>query len=176
MSRLMLLAWELCDEAEMQCKSGDECRTDSECDDGIWCTGVESCLSGFCFNVLSRCTYSETCNEEAMRCEETNTGACFRLLELCPIPDRTSELAQIALVLGTTDFPESDSLFGHNLCGVPETSECDWPGYADCITENITCGALDAGHAEDALSACLGVFSGTDCFVRLDGATIGTGQ
>jgi len=166
------IALQLCDDAAMQCKSGDECLTDSECDDGIWCTGVEACISGLCFNVLARCTGSETCNEEAMRCEETNTGACFRVLNLCPDPDRTSELAQIALVLGTSNIPENVNIYGNNVCGVPETSECDWPGYADCITENVTCGALDAGNPEDTLSACLDVFSGADCFVHLDGTTI----
>lgn len=169
------IALELCDEVEMQCKSGDECRSDSECDDGIWCTGVESCISGFCFNVLVRCTYSETCNEEAMQCEETNTSACFRVLDSCPGPDRTSELAHIALVLGTTDFPDNVTVFGNNVCGVPEISECDWPGYADCITENIMCSALDAGRPEDVLSVCLDVFSGADCFVHPDGTTNGTG-
>jgi len=167
------IAYELCDEATMACQSGTECGTDSECDDGIWCTGAEACVSGFCFNVLARCTYLESCDEEAMRCEETNGGACFRVLDLCPDPDRTSELAQVALVLGTSDFPHDDTVFGHNVCDVPETSECDWPGYADCITANITCGALDAGNPGDALSACLTTFSGADCFVHLNGTAGG---
>jgi hypothetical protein len=172
-SSFQYVGLELCDEAQMQCKSGDECRTDPECDDGVWCTGVESCVSGFCFNVLARCAYLETCNEEAMRCEETNQGACFRVLDLCPDPDRASELAQITLVLGTSDVPDDVAIFGDNVCHVPESGECDWPEYADCITNNVTCGDLHAGRPEGALSACLNLFAGADCFVHLGGTTSG---
>jgi len=161
------IALDLCDEEQMQCRTADDCLANAECDDGIWCNGTELCLSGFCFPNAERCPFEETCDEQAMQCRETNRGACFRVLDWCPDISRTEELAEIALVLGTTDVPSDVMVFGDGVCNVPETAECDWPAYANCITSNVTCADLNAGHPEGTLSACLGVLTGADCFVHV---------
>ena len=44
------------------------CTTDTECDDGMFCTGTESCVDGFCAAGTSPCTADETCDEEAGEC------------------------------------------------------------------------------------------------------------
>lgn len=159
------IAIEICNEAEQLCETGDECQVDEECDDGIWCTGDESCISGFCFQIRARCEYLETCDEEQMQCKETNKLACFRILDLCPNRSRTGELASIALVLGTTDVPEDTMIFGDGVCEVPETADCAWSSYADCVTAHVTCKMLKDGRPEDALSNCLDILTGNDCFV-----------
>jgi hypothetical protein len=159
------VAIDLCDESQRSCETGDECRTDAECDDGVWCNGAEFCTEGFCFDLLGRCEYLETCDEAARRCLETNKKACFRILDLCPDPNRTSELAQIALVLGTADIPDDVTIFGDNVCEVTEAADCDWPRYADCLTDFVVCEVLDAGDVQGFLDDCLDILPDRECFV-----------
>lgn len=162
------VASELCNEAEMLCETGDECQSNEECDDGIWCNGEELCASGFCFDASSPCSFRETCDEEGMQCEETNRGACSRVRDFCPHLDQTTEQAIVALLLGMADVPGNIALWGNLLCDVPEINECDWSSYADCVIANVTCEELEAGRPEVALSPCLGILDGSDCFVTVD--------
>jgi hypothetical protein len=55
------------------------CSSDADCDDGIYCNGVETCVTGVCQNGTPRCTDdgvfcngSEICNEDTDTC--TSTG------------------------------------------------------------------------------------------------------
>lgn len=55
--------------------AGDECGSDFDCSDDIFCNGVERCFDGFCFasptvqcEDLSDCT-ADVCDEENQRCE-----------------------------------------------------------------------------------------------------------
>lgn len=58
----------LCDEDTDTCGSG--CTTDADCDDGLFCNGVETCdvSSGFCVAGASPCAVDEACDEGSDIC------------------------------------------------------------------------------------------------------------
>lgn len=45
-----------------------ECELDSDCNDGLFCTGVETCQSGVCMSSGSPCASDELCIEDAEEC------------------------------------------------------------------------------------------------------------
>lgn len=63
----------VCDETAGECIAGDPCDTDADCpDDGLFCTGTESCVDGFCQSSGDPCDTAngETCNEATNVCDE----------------------------------------------------------------------------------------------------------
>jgi hypothetical protein len=55
------------------------CASNAECDDGLFCTGVETCSGGSCQSSGDPCGASETCNDATDACEVPvcdNDGAC----------------------------------------------------------------------------------------------------
>ena len=55
------------------------CTTDPECDDGQFCTGTETCVSGSCQSSGDPCTGGDTCNEATDSCDAPacdNDGSC----------------------------------------------------------------------------------------------------
>lgn len=55
------------------------CTTDAECDDGLFCTGTETCVSGTCQSSGDPCTGGTVCNEATDTCEApacNNDGIC----------------------------------------------------------------------------------------------------
>jgi hypothetical protein len=50
------------------------CTTDPECDDGLYCTGTEACVSGTCQSSGDPCGTGTTCNEATNNCDATVTG------------------------------------------------------------------------------------------------------
>lgn len=62
----------VCDETAGECMPGTACADDSECeDDGLFCTGTESCVDGFCQSSGDPCDLDagETCNEGLNQCD-----------------------------------------------------------------------------------------------------------
>jgi hypothetical protein len=61
---------EICDEAGDECVSVkvDECSSDSDCDDGVFCNGSEQCLSGRCNNGEISCGSGKVCMEDLDEC------------------------------------------------------------------------------------------------------------
>ena len=49
---------------------GMDCMTDSDCDDGLFCTGVESCVGGQCSSDGYPCSADQVCDDEADGCRE----------------------------------------------------------------------------------------------------------
>jgi hypothetical protein len=47
-----------------------ECKTSSDCDDGLFCNGVEKCVAGECQEGSNPCVPSEGCDEEADMCKK----------------------------------------------------------------------------------------------------------
>ena len=45
------------------------CTTDAECDDGLFCTGAETCVSGSCQSGGDPCLAGDSCNEGSDTCE-----------------------------------------------------------------------------------------------------------
>ncbi len=56
-----------------------ECRSDSDCNDGLFCTGTETCVSGSCQSSGDPCPSGTLCNEATDSCDATacdNDGIC----------------------------------------------------------------------------------------------------
>ena len=55
------------------------CTSDAECDDGLFCTGTETCVSGSCQSSGDPCPGGTTCNEATDTCDAAacdNDGSC----------------------------------------------------------------------------------------------------
>jgi hypothetical protein len=55
------------------------CTADAECDDGLFCTGTETCVSGSCQSSGDPCSGGTTCNEATDSCDTpvcNNDGTC----------------------------------------------------------------------------------------------------
>lgn len=63
----------LCDEINDRCV---ECLGDSECDDGLFCTGAETCVAGFCQTEPPPCLQSSICDEDNDACLCTSNAEC----------------------------------------------------------------------------------------------------
>ena len=52
---------------------GAQCQTDPDCDDGVFCNGVETCVNGQCVSSGNPCSAPrQVCNEAARRCDCDN--------------------------------------------------------------------------------------------------------
>ena len=49
--------------------SGVVCASDAECDDGLFCNGLETCVNGTCVDGADPCGVDETCNETTNSCD-----------------------------------------------------------------------------------------------------------
>jgi len=57
-------------------RPGDPCTTRADCDDGVFCSGVEECLEGVCVSARNAaCRAPSVC--ATATCEETATGCVF---------------------------------------------------------------------------------------------------
>jgi len=70
-------AGETCNEGTDMCDTAFACTTDAECDDGLFCTGAETCdtATGTCSSAGDPCDASagETCNEGTDTCDPAAT-------------------------------------------------------------------------------------------------------
>ncbi len=60
-------AGEVCNEVTDHC---DECTVDADCDDGLYCDGVETCTDAECVAGTSPCAADEVCDETNEACVE----------------------------------------------------------------------------------------------------------
>ncbi|MCH7780930.1 MAG: hypothetical protein IH848_08795, partial [Acidobacteria bacterium] len=49
------------------------CTSDAECDDGLFCTGTETCVSGSCQSSGNPCAGGETCNDSTDTCDASRS-------------------------------------------------------------------------------------------------------
>jgi hypothetical protein len=73
------LAHYFADVAQFLDPQGGGCSTDAECNDGQFCTGAETCVSGSCQSAGDPCSGGTTCNEATDTCDASacdNDGAC----------------------------------------------------------------------------------------------------
>ncbi len=129
----------VCDPATGACV---ECLGSSECDDGLFCNGVESCVDGECVVGISPCLIG-VCDEDAHVCAQCVTSDdCFSE-NLCLIGTCIAHVCEYA-----------DRDCGDELCD-PWTGECvecltaaDCPIPADpCMV--ATCGGVCGEAAKD---------------------------
>jgi hypothetical protein len=132
-------AGETCDEANDTCVADAECANDADCDDGLFCTGVETCDIGTetCVEGMDPCDVGETCDEIGDVCiPAAAEGACCDG-ETCTV---TTEAACID---GGGAYEGDDTGCDPNPC-VEEESNCcvphDSEGCDDEACEALVCG------------------------------------
>ena len=54
---------------DIEFAGGNGCTTNADCDDGVFCNGEETCLSGECVDGTDPCEADETCDENADVCD-----------------------------------------------------------------------------------------------------------
>lgn len=66
------------EECVAELSNGPDCFTDSDCDDGLFCTGAEACNDGICVSDPAPCGFSTAPADDAdcELCDEVNDG-CF---------------------------------------------------------------------------------------------------
>jgi hypothetical protein len=57
--------------------AGGGCTSNGQCDDGLFCNGAETCVSGSCQAGTNPCSAGQTCNEAADVCEDPPAGAAI---------------------------------------------------------------------------------------------------
>lgn len=55
-------------------QGGGGCSSNAECDDGLFCTGTETCVSGSCQSSGNPCPGGTTCNESTNTCDSGTCG------------------------------------------------------------------------------------------------------
>lgn len=130
------------------------CRTDAECDDGVFCNGVESCDPSAgaadargCVQGEAPCTGDEVCDAEGERCATP-----------CDIDDDMDDDGEPSTLCGGLDCDDDDpSVFPGN------TEICDDAGRdEDCDADTFGFRDQDSDGYPDA-TCCNGDTCGTDC-------------
>ena len=118
----------------------EQCASDADCDDGLFCNGQETCQAGVCISGENPCPAADGgCDEETDSCQ----SCVFDL-------DQTG-------VIGGGDFGLFSGCFGR--CYQPLD-----PEYETCLPMNFD-GVIDEGSGEYCVGGGdFGVFSG--CFAK----------
>jgi hypothetical protein len=127
------------------------CTTDPECDDGLYCTGVETCVAGTCQSSGDPCPGGTTCNEATDSCDAPacdNDGTCEAGEDCnnCPNDCRAK----------TTGSPSSRYCCDGDLpdCGDLRCSESGWScGGGGGCTSDADC---DDGQFCNGAETCSG--------------------
>ena len=142
------------------CAGGDQCQTDTDCDDGIWCNGTERCGSDPFFGLnrpVFRCRPApfcpcggnrfgpvrdcqELCNEEEMLCEcdrlGCNDGRFCNGEETCATQADTGEAVCVAgtapCAVGESCNEDTDTCNQSVAC----TSDADCDDGTRCTTDS----------------------------------------
>jgi hypothetical protein len=127
------------------------CSTDVDCDNGLFCDGVEICVGGSCGSGVSPCTPPDVCNDVTDRCESS-----------CPRPDADGD-GSIRMGCGGDDCDDTDARrFPGNVevCDAENLDEdCDSDTFGDRDQDGD--GFIDAqccNQASDGTINC-----GPDC-------------
>ncbi len=66
-------------------QGGGGCTSNAECDDGLFCTGTETCVSGSCQSSGNPCAAGETCDEASNTCDTCggNKAPCSSNSDCC---------------------------------------------------------------------------------------------
>ncbi|MBR6244683.1 hypothetical protein IKR20_03825 [bacterium] len=120
-----------------------ECGSDSDCDDGLFCTGTESCVDGFCrsnFDALVCENGDDPCID--MRCDEASKSCQPGNATdgiICGRPDDMCYEAQVCLngvctPIGAKDCSSLDSFCSEGVCN-PQNGLCE----KQPLNEGIAC-------------------------------------
>ena len=160
---------ELCDpESDLAdettgCKPKPQCESDSDCDDELWCNGIEKCVDTICqpgeavdCNDDITCT-EDICDEENETCNNTPTDSLCQDEDLCngeEICDPDSAEADAAGCIAGTEPDCNDSVD----CTV---DSCIAATGCENVPDNDACEGDNVCHAEQG---CIG----PECVVNAD--------
>ena len=139
-----------------------QCKTSAECNDGIYCNGIEMCIREKCYPGHDRCLYDgQYCNGKES-CDENN-DKCLSSGDPCP-PDLSCNEASDACGCLTNEDCDNDVFCdgaetcvegvcqaGTNPCPVNEDF-CD--GVESCNEESDTCTSTGDPCTDPALPVC----------------------
>jgi hypothetical protein len=138
-----------------------QCTGDDECDDGVFCNGVEACApedpgsdtTGCVASETGPCMTGQTCSEDDDRC-----------VTMCPVTEDADGDGALAMECGGDDCDDADP---ERFPGNPEI--CDAVGRdEDCDPATIGDRDLDGDGAVSSL-CCNGATCGDDCNDALRG-------
>lgn len=126
------------------------CTTDAECDDGLYCTGTETCMGGSCQSSGDPCTGATECNEATDSCDTPacdNDGACEAGEDCLNCPSDCRQK--------TKGSPNSRYCCNGDepICGDSRCSESGWAcgeGGATCTTDS----ECDDGQSCNGVETC----------------------
>ena len=98
------------------------CTSDPDCDDGLFCNGIEYCLGSTCRYGLDPCPYG-LCNEDLDQCETCDNDGVCEPGEDC-------------------DNCSGDCISGGAVCG---NAVCEVPGGENCLTCPADCNGEQQG-------------------------------
>ena len=107
-------AGQVCDETNDSCQTGTTCVDATDCDDGVFCNGAETCGANLlCAAGTNPCSATQTCNENLDRCE--GGGTTFTLTDEIDLVEGT---AGDDTIVGTdTTYTTGDDINGGDGTG-----------------------------------------------------------
>ena len=126
----------------------DACVMDADCDDGLYCTGIETCNIDTCAPSSNPCLIGQTCVEESDTCAPTGADCNAN-----GIGDATDIAAGTSMDCNSNGVPDAcDIAFGDsndcNLNAVPDDCDLLFGDAFDCNTN----GALDECDIAEKMS------------------------
>ncbi len=137
--------------------AGAPCSASAECDDGLFCNGIEACVDGACAPGLSmRCDDSIDCTRDA--CSEDLRRCVFR------VPDEDGDGSGDVLCLDGAGVPLGDDCDDGDPTRFPGNTEICDDAQRDEDCDPLTLGGRDDdGDGFIDSACCNGASCGDDC-------------
>ena len=143
------------------------CITDSDCDDGLFCNGVEQCVDGNCQAGTPPCANDETCDEDNDACLPCNVEIDDGRAVVCHLPQENPDNPQ-TLIIGE---PALNEHLNHGdyegACNCPCSANDDCPATQACSVNGICGRDTDGDGVPDEEDACINSPAG--CSPESDG-------
>lgn len=143
-----------------------ECAESSECDDGLWCNGEETCDAWYqcregeeqCPDDNKWCNGEESCDEANDQCEIINIPDCSDDLLFCNGDEYCNETLNKCDHTGNPCTDNGQWCDGDESCDEPN-DQCIHINVPDCSDDGIFCNGIEA--CKEADDEC--VHSGNPC-------------
>jgi hypothetical protein len=142
------------------CNDGNLCTNDScsgglcvhtsnvlPCDDGLFCTAVDTCVSGVCVGAGDSCPSDPFCNE--------NLNACVECLGAGDCDDANPCTNNVCSPLGSCNFPSNTNSCNDGLfCTINDVCS-----FGSCVGGGPRCPVM----CNESINACVDCLTNTDC-------------
>ncbi|GJM24560.1 MAG: hypothetical protein DHS20C16_09750 [Phycisphaerae bacterium] len=115
----------------------DECVFDADCDDGLFCSGIETCSIDTCLAGMDPCLTGQTCDDGNDTCPPPGTDCNSN-----GIGDTTDIAGGTSLDCNTNGSPDSCDIsvgtsIDCNTNAIPDACDLVFGGFADCNTNGV---------------------------------------